>query len=248
MENEFNKIEKIDRYLGGHLTPTDQIVFENELATDTELAREVELIKAAKNAVIHAGRVGLKNKLDQFEKEVETPVRRIIPFRWMAAVAAVLVLLVAGIWFSKNNSSASPQQLFAEHFEVYRNPILIRGGENISENNWQAATEAYARGDYGKADSLFQQSLNDSLTVNYLAHYYRGICLLAQPLPDAVSAISEFDEVLKSDTDYRLQAMWYKGLGLSRVGDVGAAKMIFEEIRKVGGYKEKELDEILEWL
>ena len=247
MNNELKNIEKIDQYLNGALSPEERLAFENELLKNEELEKEVELVRATRNIVAHAGRAALKNKFDGFEKELATPVRRLVPYRWMAAVAAVLVLLVAGVWFSKNNSSLTEhEQLFATHFEIYRNPILIRSGENNSEKNWSAAVHAYAKGEYQRAAGLFQTSLNDSLTIDYLAHFYRGVSLLSQPRPDAETAILEFNEVINVDNDYRLQAMWYQGLAFVYLNKKTEAKNIFENIKKTGGYKEKELQDLLQ--
>ncbi len=246
MKDDLKNIEKIDRYLNGQFSTEEKTVFEKELASDDSLARQVELIKAARNTIIHAGRADLKNKFDQFEKEIAPPVRRIVPFRWMAVAAAILALAVAGIWLMKNNAPADPQQLFTDHFEAYRNPILIRSGENIAGNNWRLAVQAYAKEAYKVAAPLFQQSLNDSLTIPYLAHFYRGVSLLAQEQSDAAAAIPEFDQVLAVDNDYRQQAMWYKGLALLKLNRVGEAEKLFADLLKEGDYKMEEVRGILE--
>ena len=249
MNNEQKNIEKIDRYLNGELSPEEQLAFDNELLKNEELEEEVELLKAARATAYHAGRSSLKKKLNQFEEEIKTPVRRIVPFRWLAAAAAVLILLVAGIWFSKNGrSDAAHEKLFADHFETYRNPILIRGGEKNSDEYWPSAVNAYAKGDFQTAAELFRQSLNDTLTIGYLAHFYRGVSLLSQPQPDAELAVSALDSVIVLDNDYRLQAMWYKGLSLLYLNKKEEAKHIFSILEKEGGYKEKELDDILQKL
>ncbi|MEO1260470.1 MAG: hypothetical protein AAFZ15_16865 [Bacteroidota bacterium] len=247
MNDELKNIEKIDHYLSGLLSPEDRLAFENELLENEQLEKEVELVKAARNAVVHTGRADLKNKFDQFEKELETPVRQILPFRWMAAAAAVLVLLVAGIWFSKNNINLNdPEKIFADHFETYRNPILIRSGENEVDDIWQSAVNAYAKGEYGQAALLFQTSLNDSLTIGYLAHFYRGVSLLSQQNPNPEIAIQAFDQVLNTENDYRLQAMWYKGLSLIYLNKKEEAKDILMEIKKEGDYKVMEINNLLE--
>ncbi|HFA48853.1 MAG TPA: hypothetical protein ENJ95_07540 [Bacteroidetes bacterium] len=240
--------EKIEKYIDGKMTAAERTAFKQALSADPELQHELTLERSAREVVKVAGRTALKKKLEQFESEIETPVRRIRPFRYWAVAATVLALFTAGFWFFQNNKTPVPADIFADHFEKYRNPILVRSGENITGNNWEAAIEKYAAGEYAAAAILFQKSLNEKNTIKYLAHFYTGASLLAKPDADVEGAISAFDEVLKSDNDYRQQAMWYKALALLKLDRVGEAKIVLQELEKINDYKKEEVREILKGL
>ena len=242
--------QQIERYLDGQLPDGERASFEASLANDPALAEAVELERAARAVVKAAGREKLRQRLDGFERawEKERPKVRTIPFvrRRLLAVAAVLLAMAAAAIWLFQKPAHTPTELFAEHFTVYRPPATERAATPAPTGAWQQASARYAQGDFATAATGFQAALQDSSTIAYLAHFYRGVSLLAQPRPDPEKAITAFDEVLKLDTDFRQQAMWYRGLALLQAGRWPEAKSVFEEIVEKGFFQKKEAKKILE--
>ncbi len=246
MNDELKRQELIDNYLDGNMDKTDAQAFERRLLNEADLKNGLHLEKAARQVVTASGRVNLKSKFDGWEAEAATPIRRIRPFRTWAIAAALLVLIAASFWIFSNGSNPESSDLFAEHFEVYRNPIFTRSGEPNQENNWQKAIEAYAKGNYENAISSFEASINEEGTIVYLAQYYLGISYLSQAKPKPEMAITAFNKVLTSDNDYHQQALWYKAMAYLLMNDKIMATNMLKELISEGDFKSNEAKEILE--
>jgi TolA-binding protein len=249
--SELEKHETFERYLKNSLTEAERNTFEAQLRADPVLSEELALERAARSLVAEAGRSELTSRLDAFEAEwqskrkktnlISLPVRRLL-----AAAAVFLALAAAFLWFF-GNSSAPKQDLFAAHFEAYRPPSPERG-EAAAPSAWQSAAAAYASADYRQAAVFFEKSLQDSSTIAYLARFYLGVSLLAQQPPLAEAALPHFDFVLENDNDYRQQAMWYKALALTSLGQHEAAGVILKEIVERKYFRHTEAGSLLKRL
>ena len=242
----------IERYLDGKMNPAEQASFRQEMAADPSLSEEFTLEKTARSAIVEAGREEMRHRLADFEEEWEAQnkprLKALRPaWRGWAVAAAILVMAGMGLWFFGKNAPR-PEQLFAENFEPYRPPSNVRDIVSPEPEIWQKASLDYATGDYAAAAEGFRRALEDSTVIPYLAHFYLGASLLAQPKPDAEAAIQSFDFVLENDTDYRQQAMWFRGLALLEMGRLPEAKTVFREIAGKGFFHKKEAEGILEVL
>ena len=241
------KQELIERYLDGQMNDSEKAAFEAQLRSDTALAEAVALEQAARSLVVQAGREALRSRLNTFENEWQAARTAPKPVllsrrRLFAVAAAVLALSAALVWFFVK-PAPKPADLFAAHFQPYRAPSPERGA--AATDAWQRAAAAYAAGDYKIAAGLFNESLGDSTAIPYQCHFYLGVSLLAQqpPLPEA--AVFSFDKTLKSDNDYRQQAMWYKALALLKLGQQEAAGEVLNEIVRQDYFHRREAEEVL---
>ena len=244
MKSPEDNNQLIERYLDGELDKAELQAFEAQVSSDQELASELQLARQARHLVSMAGRSHLSDRLDAFEKEVkeeeETPEFKAFTLpTWMKVAAAAITILMAGWWFYEQPFSSSQQDLFASHFEPYRNPINLRDTESLFGTDWQQAVELYSKGDFENAIPAFKKELDKQNTVSYLSHFYLGISALAKATPDPQQAINAFDQVLASDNDYHQQANWYKGLALLKKGAKKEAREIFEGIIENGHYQKE---------
>ena len=101
MDNE-KKQERIERYLNGKLSSQEKTAFENNLAQDADLKREVtlqqELANTLKGEKIHQFRNVLQ-EVDANWKPEQGRVRRLNIPRLSAIAAAFLVLIIAYRFF-----------------------------------------------------------------------------------------------------------------------------------------------------
>ena len=245
MNEELKRQELIDNYLDGKLGKTEVEEIEQKLASDADFREVLNLEKAARKIVQTAGRANLRSKLEGFEAEAAAPVRRLFPLRALAIAASILALIAAGLWLFQNNQPSTPQAIFADYFEPYRNPIFTRSGENNQENTWKTATEAYASGDYAKAIDAFRESLNYEETITYLANFYLGLSYLSQDSPQPQEAITALDQVFTSDNDYHQQALWYKALAYLNQNNKSQAILSLKELLNQGDFKRLEAENIL---
>ncbi len=107
MENYFDKIED---FIKGKLLPAEKILFEKQLLTNSDLARELELKKLESASYELLIEKKLKNKFSEWDLERKAEKKptffQLNPVRW--AVAASVTLLV-GLFIWKNNKPIEQQ-------------------------------------------------------------------------------------------------------------------------------------------
>lgn len=241
---KFNEV-LIDKFLQGQLSQQEQADFDQRMQ-DPAFVEEVERQKTAYELTKALGRIELKEKLAGFESSVQEKKKRPSFKRsYFLTLAAALVLLFLGIalfnWFPQNDAS-----LFAEYFELYRDPPNARGTSPQENTDWALAAKAYRAKNFNAAYPLFDQ-LSQTEKQNYLAHFYAGQCLLATST-NIDQAIKHFKTVLESDNDYRQQSQWYLALSYLQQGKKEEAQDLLKTLAKVGTYQKEQVLQLLDKL
>ena len=75
MEENINKLDKIDRYILGQMNENEITAFEVELSSDSELKREYEL---QREIILATQRLHFKRHLQNIEKQARQKRRKMI--------------------------------------------------------------------------------------------------------------------------------------------------------------------------
>jgi len=153
-------------------------------------------------------------------------------YSWLAWAAAILLLVLAGMWWSNQSKVADSEQLFADQFEHFTNDLVIRtmGDEtDDSKNGKQQALEAYEKKDYAQATEDISQYLASTTRVDSSLYFYLGISELAQ------GRVVEAEQSLQTAAAFGYQpdaATWYLALVKLKAGQMEAAKADLKTITK----------------
>lgn len=230
-------IENLDNYWHNQLPENDRLAMENRLKTDADFRRaaaEMRLIteglEVVKMRKMKARLAAIEATLPEIK--IETPVRWLNPRMWaMAAVG--LVLVTAGIWFSRENTEGGLKSVAKDYFEAY--PSLNSTKGNEVKDSKTAAFEAYDAQKYKTAVPLFEKAFaerNDTILL-----FYKGIAELGSG--ESIKATRDL-EALQGSTIVPQQALWFY-LGLAAAENKEPLKAI-EQLKKAanteGGYQQ----------
>ncbi|GAB5399656.1 MAG: hypothetical protein Aureis2KO_12410 [Aureisphaera sp.] len=240
----------IERYLDGELNPEEAKAFMAQLSEDDGLKEALEEAQAARNAILAAGRLELKETLESFESDVDSTtleksqevkvvplwIKRVIP------IAAMIVVFVGAYWFLLGEGVTS-NDVYTKYYEVYEAPSALRDSGADTPLHWNTGVRYYSEGRFEEALRNFSKS--ESEIPEYLIDFYSGVCAMSKSEPDYKAAVNHFLDVEKRDNDYRQQAKWYRGLALLKQGEKDKALAIFHDISETKGYRHKEARKII---
>lgn len=162
--------------------------------------------------------------------------------KWYATAAAILLLVVAGIWWINQPTAFDAETIYAETFSPYANDLSERtmgGNDNDSLTNaaLQTALLAYDRRDYAAAAAAFSAYRTAPPVLPAPASapspaaisLYHGISLLAAD--EAVAATAQLEPILEDPT-YGLPARWYLALAYLRAEQTEDCKNILEPLAR----------------
>ena len=130
--------KNIDDYVNGRLNEKERQLFEQEMEKDQALKSEVELLQDIVGGIRLKANKTLKGRLDEIHELVreETKETMVRPIRWklIAGIAAAILLVLTVLFLlpSKNNS---PEQLYADNFEVFVPDWDNRGLRKLPKQN-----------------------------------------------------------------------------------------------------------------
>lgn len=237
--------KNIEAYLEGTMTSEERLAFEQRLSQEPVLSKSYESELAALELIKEAGRLELKNTLEDFDTQMqeETIRKRVIPL-WAknAMRVAAMLLLFAGVYqVFLTFGGVHTSEVYDTYFEAYEAPSMERDGSESP--NWKLVVASYQNGAYKETIPFLQQSKGE--VPDYLIAFYTGISHMASQKPDLEKAVQNFDEVLTTDNDYHQQAEWYKALALLKMEKEEAAKVIFKKIVAAKNYQYEEAESIL---
>lgn len=245
--NTAEDIDRFEAYLSDRMGADDRAAFEAGLAADPDRARAFQEFRAAYDLVILAGEHDLKAHMRALHLEVsEAPRGRVITMRrWLAIAASVLLAVAAGYLFLAREHD--PQRLYAEHFNPYPAPDLMRSGNGDTTHAWSRFGDAYAAHRYDEALVILDEVSPDRMPP-YVVGFYRGQCQLLKHEPDPRAAIDAFEQVLASYNDLRAMAHWYTALAALKADDIALAREHLGVLARPGMYKAEEALSILDAL
>jgi len=249
---------KVNQYINGELKDKELLQFEELLASDPQLAKEVSFYKKvdttlmAKKAMKNEN-TELKKLFNQFgekyiiqysDNESKTKVIELQPDKRLEIeqtsneqkgknlmrwlAPAFGIAAAAMLIFFIGFGEADPNQIAQQYFKPYTADFSVRGDNT---NNLALGQQAYDSHDYEKAVQFFSQEPN-----NISALMAKGNCefLLNQP----ENAVATFTEIThkKTDQNIQYQAHWYLALSHLKLDDVIQAKKSLQLIAENSNY------------
>lgn len=224
-----SKTDLIEKYFGNSLSPKEQSKFNELLRTDEKFKIELDFQKDLQKVIYRNQRNDLKKVLQKFEQNKPDVKLLNISKKWLVA-ASILLIVGLGYIFLKNNNY-SPDDLFVQNYEPYRNIVLpVERGIN-SNTIEQSAFIAYENGNYRKAINLFNSVPNNN---DQYIQFYKAMCYMSLNKPkDAITLlkiITESDYNQNSEINFKELANWYLALAYLDLGEIDRAKKQFSII------------------
>ncbi len=221
--------ERIDRYLSGAMEAAEKAQFEAELATDTQLAKDLVVHRDMGQFLQQqTNRKALQEQLkavgqDYFQpaqsppKVVSLSRRRMLALAGIAAAAAVILLILWPFW-----QSPTLYEQFAVH------PPLSLAEKSAGVTDWSQTEKAFAAGDYATAETQLTQYLA-AHPDDRLARIYLGICKTERnKTEEARPLFTGFED---ADPALRDFATWCLALNYLKAGDNAACMAILNSIK-----------------
>lgn len=211
--------QKLIDFIYGDLDEESRLEMELEIES-SQFTRE-----AIEGLTEHGRENDLNASLQRLQEEVEKRVkvenpRRNINLNLFFQAAAMIMLLVSAAFYF-NNSQATPEYLFKEHFTVYPNLVDISRSSDPAAKRLERAMLAYDAKDYPRSRILLEDLLDDQPD-HTDAQFY--CALIASQNGDTDKAIRLFIRLLESDANqYGSHVEWYYSLALIKAGDLEKA-------------------------
>lgn len=222
---------RLDRYLNGQMTETEQSAFEAAFQADPKLEAELRAFLLAKGSIWQAGMDKEKAKLDAIFDEANHDVEpgsagssRFRPQMWLSIAAAILLLMVAG--YLLLNQSPEPQELFATYYESPTAPEQM-GAPGI-DSLLQLAHLQFNQKSYQEAIALYTQvtQLNGRAeSWQYLAYAHLNL-----------GNIQEAIDAFLNDTQPNDMSEWYLALTYLQAGNSQKAREVLQKIADDAGH------------
>ena len=200
---ETNRFKQIDDYLQERLTNKEAREFEEELLHNNELARQVQLCRELKEAILEEDVAVLRQKLSNICKEKPKSLRRPLLLK-IAATFAILVVTSTIIWKNYN----SPNQLFSNYYARYELSGVGRNAYANSNTKQSQIITLYKQGLLQEVTPLLEEYTKEhpEETVSTLmlasAYIENDMALKAETL--LVAALHQNQEEINEET-----LQWY---------------------------------------
>jgi outer membrane PBP1 activator LpoA protein len=238
--------EKIEKYIQGKLTPDQQLAFEKELASDSQLAELLADYRKSEMAIKAAARQQLREAVQTaYDNEDKHLHRRMIMRRSIAIAAGFALLLAAGFWLLNSDAGKNnTEELFAQYFEMPASPS-VRGGNGQTNTKWQQAVDFYEKQEFQSAIPLFQELLLDgAFDQKESVKLLLGAALLSEDQPN--EALEIFDQI-SPESSFNEDAEWYRVLALLKANRLEETKKALKNIiQQKNHFKKEDATRILE--
>ncbi len=226
------RLERIDRYLSGQMSPEERRAFEAELAADESLAQELEAQREMWRFLQRRHeREARRKQLQAIGEEFFQQPARVVPMRtrvlrWAAVAAAVAVLLV-GYWLMR----PSLYEQFAQH-----PPLALVEKSGAATDDLAAAERAFNGGDYAKAAPILERWLQRHPDDD-LVRIYLGIARME--MNQLEEARNLFQNLRTNDPALRDFAQWNLALSYLKEGDTEACRQALHNLSDGSAYAEQ---------
>lgn len=228
----------LHKYFEGSLSLDEKVLFDQLLVEDANFKAKYEFEKDVQVVIKNTERNKLKYKLQAFEKE--RPVNKLKKniFWKPLKIAASIALIIGASWFILNTFiGEDSEKLYASNYEKYPNTVYTITRGDINDNSLERkAFLAYEGEQYGLAITYFKE-LKDAIGLDYVDFYLAQSYLANNNVKKAIEA---FEKIGAINSDYRVEALWYKALAYIKLEDNKNAIAVLEKILKEGSYKKDE--------
>ena len=243
--NNLRDISTIELYLQGRMTQEEMEDVEIRILLDPDFRQEFEsarilihgIKESARQTTIREKIQHLENASHDFQMqeslaqdEVKILSLTRTQFRILSAVAAAVVLILLFVnlpFFSPGNTS--PEQLFAQNFEVSANIGLQTKRSNQADRPASEAYRAYDDKNYGLSAQLFESIIDQSESRLTDLYHLANCYLVLEKWSEAIAAL---EEVAQSNSSLAENAQWYLALAYVRTGEYQKAKPLLEALTK----------------
>ena len=172
----------------------------------------------------------MKAELQSLEKAQSLQVRKSVWRNYFAIAASVLVIISLAWWYLLSSAQATPQALFAEHFEPMDNIIYPITRDLIPNQDTpieKYAYQAYEQGKYASAIQLFESIPTTNRTLNQILYTNIAQMATGQYQP-AITSLKQLAN--ESDYEFQANAQWYLALAYLRDEQLEKSKTILIQI------------------
>jgi tetratricopeptide (TPR) repeat protein len=230
MKTGFKHSASVEQFLSGDMGHAERENFENEVASNRELAGELKFSKSIDAVLKREDIIDFRKKLIAARMEGkkvqhEVPVIRMHVKKFWYAAASLILLAAIGstLYFSVPRGNAT-DTLFKEYYSADNLVNVTRAGDaNIVE-----AVIKFQEKDFAVAASQFNNILKND-NGNIACWFYYGIsCIETENFTQAEKA---FNKIISDNQNlYVEHAEWYLGLTYLKNNQINKAKTQFETI------------------
>lgn len=217
----------IENYLAGKLTAEEEIAFKNRLTSETELKEKFvtyqDLSKHLKHDIQNknereALQKSIQKEADRYFDKTSNRSRKTLFKSWQIGIAASFLLLM-GLYFYQDYSNP----VFTDYNQYATVSFQSRGAQNDLVNQ---AENAFNSQNYKDAANYFEQLLKEDDNVEF--KLYEAISLVE--IDQFKKADQLYLEILKGDSVYRDEALWFGALSKLKQNDDEAALQLLSQI------------------
>jgi len=162
-------LEQIEKYFNNELSLSERQDFENQLATDSELADNAAFYLNANMAAKTLANEKRKAEFEILKHEISNrPLRKIKPLVWAVGIAAS-ILLVVGFWWinkaSETNTDEFANTYIQEHFENL--PVKMDANADSLQMGLRFFNEQKLKEAQIVFENILHRKKNDSEAVKY---------------------------------------------------------------------------------
>lgn len=235
----------IENYLDGELSEQERQQFEQDLKTDKELAKELELHKIIREVVSDKEMADLREKLDIIRKEYhekEEIKRKRKKIAVYSSGFLITILLITTLFLC--NRSYTNDEVFNMYYEHYDAGTVTRGEVKPTTEIFTNALRIYDNGQYIQSIEQFNQ-LTDTSTFYTSKEFFTALSYME--LKNYAEAIRHFETALSDKQNiYHDSATWYCGLCYLKTNKTEKAKQKFQSLNGSCPLYQKKSLEILE--
>ncbi len=245
-KNEFQ--ERIDSYLSNMMDNVELSAFMEELKTDPELFKSVQLEKMIADEIVERNSfMEILEKNSKHGKEKHTVSRKIY---WTIGIAASLAI---GVYIVTQPAKLSEEEYNTIASANIINPpirygssdvIQYRGVEKDANSKITKAIELYEDRDFESAKTAFEDALKDAKTNQDLAFFMSVSELFSNDIESAITNLHYLSEL--KDYKYKEDATFYLALAYIKDDQSFAAGKILWNIKRGGGKYAEQADQILD--
>ena len=228
-------LQLIEDYLNQDLTATEIEDVKERLKSDPQFKAHMEIVRDLPDAM-NVDTEGFKHDLKKVMQSVETAPTRVRRLQlrgiiWAVAATAAIVLAVNFLV-----QDSSPDQLFAQHFNLPAENISVRSNGSVEESLTKGL-EAYSAEDHDAATANFERYLADHPDEEAVRFFYSMSQVANEDYPAAEENLRRVEQ--RGGT-YSTSAKWYLGLVYLKLEKLDAASEYFEELASTQGtYQER---------
>ena len=189
-----------------------------------------------------------KRLKDEHQLDRGAHSNRRIALRWIAGIAATLLLALVG-WQLLLPEAPQKEELLAQYLQDHYTDAITRKNGEISNQLRQEAISAYNEKDFGRAAALRQQLLAEGLAITKDDYFYLGLSYLYQQPPNTEQAIQWLLQAqAMPGRKYALEGKWSLALAYLAQGNDNQARPLLEELVEDQQWKAEEAAELLRLL